>query len=246
MRSITFEFATPDLVALGLVPPQLFDRFEEVELLETLGLDAGSRLVLVRLRRKGPVRHASELERDARRIRTFYGLESFEVVEVRPRTRDYILLVRQHNPDRLRRWLSLAGGEISPAAPFRLSSDKTVASFVGAEEALRRVVARLDREEFPYRILRASPRPHPSAQGLPELTELQGQLLARAWFLGYYAIPRRATLERLARASGRSAPAFGKVLRRAEGRLVSRWLAAHGPIPESPATMRERTAHALG
>ncbi len=246
MRSITFEFRTDDLAALGLVPPHLFDRFEEVELLETLSLDAGSRLELVRLRRRGPVRGVAELERESKRIRSLYGLESFEVVEVRPRTRDYILLVRQTNPDRLRRWLSLAGGEITPSAPFRLAPERTVASFVGEDEAIRRVVARLDREEFPYRVVRASPRPHPSAGSGEELTELQGQLLARAWFLGYYAIPRRATLARLARASGRSAPAFGKVLRRAEGRLVSRWLAAHGPLADGLPRGRERPARPSG
>ncbi len=233
VRSITLEFRTDDLVSLGLVPPNLFERFEEVELLETLSLNEGSRLELVRLRRHGPVRGAAELERESRRIRSLYGLESFEVVDVQPKSRDYILLVRQRNPDRLRRWLSVAAGEVSPTAPFLLSPDRTVASFVGEEKAIRRVVSRLDREEFPYRVLRASPRPHPSAtRGGSELTELQGQLLARAWFLGYYAIPRRATLSRLARASGRSAPAFGKVLRRAEERLVARWLAAHGAIAE--------------
>ncbi len=246
MRTVTLEFRTDDLAALGLVPPRFFERYEEVELLETLSLDEGSRLELLRLRRRGPVRGAEELARDARRIRAFYGLEQFEVVEVRPRTRDYILLVRQRNPDRLRRYLSAAAGEVSPTAPFLLSEERTVATFLGEEKALGRVVARLDREEFPYRVLRASPRPHPASRADAELTELQGQLLARAWFLGYYAIPRRATLSRLAKASGRSAPAFGKVLRRAEERLVARWLAAHGQISDAVPPSRRRGARAPG
>lgn len=240
VQSITLEFRTDDLVALGVVPPKLFDRYEEVELLETLSLDQGSRLELVRLRRRGPVRGVADLERDARRIRSLYGLESFEVVEVRPRTRDYVLLVRQRNPDRLRQLLSLAGGEISPTGPFRLSAERTVASFQGDERAIRRVVSRLDREQFPFRVLRASPRPSSPARSPAELTDLQGQLLARAWFLGYYAIPRRVTLGRLARGSGRSAPGLGKVLRRAEGRLVARWLASRGEIAEPPASSRGR------
>lgn len=246
MRSITFEFRTDDLVALGLVPPRLFERYEEVELLETLGLDAGSRLELVRLRRRGPVRGAAELERESRRIRSLYGLESFEVVEVNARTRDYTLLVRQRNPDLLRRLLSLAGGEISPTAPFLLAADRTVASFLGDEKAIRRVVGRLDREEFPYRILRASPRPHAPVGADDRLTELQEQLLARAFLMGYYAIPRRATLSRLARSSGRSAPAFGKVLRRAEERLVARWLVSHGRIGERPLPGRLREGRSAG
>ena len=183
------------------------------------------------MRRKGPLRTALELERESRRIRAVYGLESFELVERRPRTRDYILLVRQRNPEALRRLLSLAGGEISPTAPFRLTAEKVVASFRGEERAVRRVLRRLDREEFPYRVLRTSGRAYP-AEGVPLLTPLQAELLARAWMLGYYSVPRRITLTRLAAQSGRSPPALGKVLRRAEGRLVVRWLSAEGAITD--------------
>ena len=230
MQSVTLEFRTEDLALLGLIPPSLFEKYEEVELLETLRLEEGWRLQLLRVRRRGALRSASELERESRRIRALYGLESFELVERRPRTRDYILLVRQRNPERLRRCLSIAGGEISPTAPFRITPEKVVASFHGAERALRRVLKRLDREEFPYRVLRASGRPQVPEETSASLTPLQTQLIARAWVLGYYTVPRRITLTRLARQSGRSAPAYGKVLRRAEGRLVARWLATEGGI----------------
>ncbi len=226
MQSLTLEFRTDDLVLLGIIPHGLFEKYEEVELLETLRLEQGWRLQLLRVRRRGPLRTASELERESRRIRAHYGLESFELIERRPRTRDYILLVRQRNPERLRRLLSLAGGEIAPTAPFRLSAEKVVATFRGEERALRRVLRRLDQEQFPYRILRASGRPFAADRGSASLTTLQSQLLARAWVLGYYAVPRRITLTRLARLTGRSPPGLGKVLRRAEGRLVAQWLAA--------------------
>ncbi len=239
MQSVTLEFRTEDLTLLGVIPPGLFEKYEEVELLETLRLEQGWRLQLLRVRRRGPLRSAAELERESRRIRGIYGLESFELVERRPRTRDYILLVRQRNPERLRRWLSLAGGEISPTAPFRLSAEKVVASFHGDERALRRVLKRLDREEFPYRVLRASGRPQVPEESSVGLTALQARLVARAWVLGYYAVPRRITLTRLARGSGRSAPAYGKVLRRAEGRLVGRWLSTEGGTPD-PAELPAR------
>ncbi|MGD0257672.1 MAG: helix-turn-helix domain-containing protein [Thermoplasmata archaeon] len=232
MQSVTLEFRTEDLELLGLIPPGLFAKYEEVELLETLRLEQGWRLQLLRVRRKGALRSAAELERESRRIRGVYGFESFELVERRPRTRDYIVLVRQRNPERLRRLLSLAGGEISPTAPFRITPDKVVASFRGEEKALRRVLRRLDREEFPYRMLRASGRPYPSDAGTALLTSLQAEMLARAWVLGYYAVPRRITLSRLAHQTGRSAPALGKILRRAEGRLVVQWLSVEGSVPE--------------
>ena len=242
MHSVTLEFRTEDLVLLGVIPPNFFEKYEEIELVETLRLEEGWRLQLLRVRRRGPLRTAAELERESRRIRALYGLESFELVERRPRTRDYILLVRQRNPERLRRWLSLAGGEISPVAPFRLTPEKVVASFLGAERALRRVLKRLDQEEFPYRVLRASGRPQVPEESGANLTPLQTQLIARAWVLGYYAVPRRITLTRLARQSGRSAPAYGKVLRRAEGRLIARWLAVEGGIAEEASPESESGA----
>lgn len=236
MQSVTLEFRTEDLALLGVVPPGLFEKYEEIELLETLRLEQGWRLQLLRVRRRGPLRTAAELERESRRIRAMYGLESFELVERRPRTRDYILLVRQRNPDQLRRLLSLAGGEIAPTAPFRMDAEKVVASFRGEERALRRVLRRLDREEFPYRILRSTGRPFASGESESVLTPLQSNLLARAWVLGYYTVPRRITLTRLARLTGRSPPGLGKVLRRAEGRLVARWLSTEGAILEGEPT----------
>ncbi len=236
MQSVTLEFRTEDLELLGLIPEGLFAKYEEVELLETLRLEQGWRLQLLRVRRKGALRSAGELERESRRIRSVYGFESFELVERRPRTRDYIVLVRQRNPEQLRRLLSLAGGEISPTAPFRITSEKVVASFRGEERALRRVLRRLDKEEFPYKVLRASGRPYPTDAGTPLLTPLQAEMLARAWVLGYYAVPRRITLSRLAQQTGRSAPALGKILRRAEGRLVVQWLSDEGSMQEGGAT----------
>jgi predicted DNA binding protein len=233
MQTVTLEVRTEDLALLGLIPEGLFEKYEEVELLETLRLEQGWRLQLLRVRRRGPLKTASELERESRRIRALYGLESFELVERRPRTHDYILLVRQRNPERLRRLLSLAGGEISPTAPFRITEEKVIATFHGQEGALRRVLKRLDREEFPYRVVRASGRPYLPDEGGAPLTPLQSRLLARAWVMGYYAVPRRITLTRLAQQSGRSAPALGKVLRRAEGRIVARWLASEGTVPDS-------------
>jgi len=234
MQSVTLEFRTEDLVLLGVIPPRIFEKYEEVELLQTLRLERGWRLELLRVRRQGPIRTARELERESRRIRALYGLTSLELVECRPRTRDYIVLVRQKNPERLRQWLTLAGGEVSPAAPFRLTAEKVIASFHGDEKALRRVLKQLDREEFPYRVLRSSGHPVVTDVGPVPLTPLQARSIARAWVLGFYAVPRRVTLTRLARQSGRSAPALGKVLRRAEGRLVARWLStSEGAIPET-------------
>ena len=235
MRTVSLEFPTEVLERLGVVPEGFFPRFEELELLETLRLEEGWRLQLVRLRRRGPFRPASGLSKEAARIRRHYGLDRFEVVEERPRSRDYILLVKQRNPPWLKALLEIAGGEIAPTAPVRITADSTLASFHGAERPLRKVLQRLDREGIPYRIVRASLRSD-ARRRISDLTDRQRDVLARAWTLGFYSVPRRITLSRLARFTGRSPPALGKMLRRAEGRLVSRYLAAEPPASgEAPA-----------
>ena len=240
MKTVTLEFRTDDLVALGLVPPRLFAKYEEVELLETLRLERGWRLQLLRVRRRGPLRTAAELAQESRRIRRLYGLDSFELVERRPRTRDYILLVRQRNPAPLTRLLAASGGEISPIAPFRLGEGRTLASFYGPEPALRKVLQRLAREELPYRIVRASTRPMLGSGNPDELTNRQRRVLSRAWALGFYTVPRRISLTRLSHVTGQSPPALSKMLRRAEGRLVARFLATH----EAPPDLIERSGAA--
>ncbi|HZY70886.1 MAG TPA: helix-turn-helix domain-containing protein [Thermoplasmata archaeon] len=230
MQAVTLEFATADLESIGVVPREVFRRVEEVELLETLRLEHGWRLQLLRVRRRGALRTAGELERDTRRIRREYGLESFELVERRPRTRDYILLVRQRNAPTLRRLLDVAGGGVTPAAPFLLTPERVVASLRGEERSVRRVLRRLKTEGLPFRVVRTTPRPYAVAREPRTLSPRQETALARAWTLGYYAVPRRITLTRLARVIGVSPPAVGKLLRRAEGHLVARFLAGSPPV----------------
>jgi len=224
VQTVTLEFATPDLELIGLIPEGFFTKYEEVELLETLRLERRWRLQLLRLRRRGALQSAQQIANESRRIRAFYGLQSFELIERRPRTRDYIVLVRQANPEGLRKLLDLSGGQITPTAPFRIDAERTVATFHAAERVLRRVLARLRREGLPFRVLRASTHPYLGDAGAALLTAKQRTVVTRAWALGFYAIPRRITLTRLARLTGRSAPALGKLLRRAEAQLVERYL----------------------
>lgn len=236
MQTVTLEFRTGDLELLGLVPPALFERFEEVELLETLHLERGWRFQLLRVRRRGPLRPIAELERESRRIRRLYGLEGFELVERRPKTRDYIVFARQRNPDILRKLVELSQGRVVPTTPFLLTPERVVASFHGEERALRRVLAHLKRDGLPFELRRASGRPFRPDTPESALTGRQRSALARAWILGYYAVPRRVTLTRLARITGQSPPALGKMLRRAEGHLVGRFLATEPTETESGAS----------
>jgi len=84
----------------------------------------------------------------------------------------------------------------------------------------------------PFRVVRAARHPLQDDPTLPGLTTKQRGVVARAWALGYYAVPRRITLTRLAKVTGQSPPALGKMLRRAEGRLVAQFLAGHAGVAE--------------
>ncbi|MGI0053612.1 MAG: helix-turn-helix domain-containing protein [Thermoplasmata archaeon] len=235
MLTVTLEFRTADLVPLGILPRGLFPKYESVELLETLRLERGWRLQLLRIRRKGPLRPDAELERESRQIRRAYGLQRFEVLERNARRREYILLVRQRNPEPLERLLALAGGRIQPTAPFRIDEERVIASFHGEARVLGRVLSRLSREGLPYRVVRSTHRSYGVEVTERGPTSRQRAVLARAWALGYYGVPRRITLTRLAALTGRSPPALGKMLRRAEGTLVARFLASEAVAPEPAA-----------
>jgi predicted DNA binding protein len=225
MLTVTLEFHTADLVPLGIIPERIFVNYESIELLETLRLERGWRLQLLKLRRRRPLRSDAELERESRQIRREYGLQRFQVLERRPKTREYILLVRQRNSPAIERVLALAGGRISPTAPFKIDERRVVATFHGEALALRKVLARLEREGLRFRVVRSSTRPYTTEGADRDLTLRQRAALAKAWALGFYTVPRRITLTRLAALSGQSPPALGKMLRRAEGTLITRYLA---------------------
>ena len=89
---------------------------------------------------------------------------------------------------------------------------------------------------MPFRVVRASNRPVLADAPTTRLTPKQRDVLARAWALGFFAVPRRITLTRLAQTTGQSPPALGKMLRRAEGHLVARYLAVELPsaVPQEP------------
>ncbi|EQD52517.1 DNA binding protein, partial [mine drainage metagenome] len=151
-------------------------------------------------------------------------------------------------PELLRQLVVLARGQVAPTAPFRIGPDRTVASFYGDEAPLRRVLGGLTRVGLPIRVVRTSAGPARTPE--PGLTSLQEELMARAAVLGYYAIPRRISLSRLAPLTGRSAPALGKILRRAEARLVLDYLAGEGGLgvlsgPRNAATPKRTSPRAM-
>lgn len=238
MQNVTLAIPTSALASLGLVPPGLFEKFEELELLETLWVERRWRLQVLRLRAVGTARRPADLARRARHVGSLYHLESLEVLGSSPSTKDITVLVRQRNPDALETLLDFAGGQIFPGRPFVLRRDTTLATFRGDTPKIKAFLGRLRDMGLPFdlRGIRRSSIPiRPGAEGRTALTPLQEHVLAEAVRRGYYAIPRRVSLTVLARTLRRSPAAVGKTLRRAEGTLAA--LAASGePLPGESGT----------
>jgi hypothetical protein len=240
---VTLEIPTDRLIPLNLVPAGFFRKFEELELLETLGLQRGWRLQVLRLRSRTEVDPAASWMRRLRRIRATYGLERLEWLESRPRTRDHFFLVRQRNPGPLASlWALATEGRVLPAQPFILREDRTVASFLADPRTVRRILSELKRLRVPYRLTGVHPSSRTTAQRepgpTPLLTPLQDRLLRDAYRQGFYAIPRRVSLSRLARSLGRTPTGLGKVLRRAEAALLRYYLEERLP-PWGPSSAME-------
>lgn len=223
MQTVTLAIPTAALTPFGLVPPELFEKFEELELLETLWIERRWRLQVLRLRSTGTGRRPGDLARRARRVSALYNLESLEVLGSSPATRDIMVLVRQRNPDALEALLEIAGGKVFPGRPFILRRESTLATFRGEPATIRTLLRRLRALGLPFELkgVRRTPStPSLGKEGAATLTPLQERVLAEAVRRGYYTIPRRTTLTELARSLRRSPAAVGKALRRAEGALA--------------------------
>ncbi|MDE1820500.1 MAG: helix-turn-helix domain-containing protein [Euryarchaeota archaeon] len=231
MQTVTLEMPTEALVALGLLPEGFFRQFEELELVETLGLEPRWRLQVLRLRSRGPPRSSRELSERQKELQRTYDLERLELLESRPRSRDQFFLVRQRNPGPVQSLVDLAGGEVFPGRPFLLRERTTLASLRGDPKVIRRLLERLKGLEVPYRLrrVRGGVGPAEEEPDAVALTPRQVEVLREAARRGFYDVPRKTSLSELARRLHRSPAAVGKVLRRAEGTLAQEHLRRVAP-----------------
>ena len=102
---------------------------------------------------------------------------------------------------------------------------------VGPRPAIQAFAERIDRGETPPRLRSLA------APASPErlLTDAQEEALRIAVLAGYYRIPRPLNLHALAERMGITAASLSERLRRAEGRILTRYVEddLHGPRPPS-------------
>ncbi len=220
LRRVTIELPSEVLVRQGVVPAVFFDHNASVEILRVYAFQPRERVLLVRVLRAGPPRTAEELARSRARLRRRYHLRDFEILRVEDGGRAYIALLRQHNPGVLEALLEDLGAGVTPTTPIVIGPEVATLSFLADDGAARRVFDLLDGFGMRWRLRSRKAIRHGGIGAEDGLTSRQREILSLAWNLGYFDIPARAGLEKLAQITGLSRNTVSQHLRRGMRRIL--------------------------
>ncbi len=221
---ISLELPSEPLVRAGLLPAGFFRHNASVEILRVYAFQPKERMLLVRVVRTGPPWSAEAIDRNRASLRRRYRLRDFEILEVGTDGRTYVALLRQENPGILEDLLDELGAGVTPIPPTILGRETATLSFVADDRAEKRVLSLLDGLgiRWTLRARRAVRTPRSPGEGGP--TARQRELLSLAWNLGYFDIPARADLARLAALTGLSRNTVSQHLRRGMRHVLREWV----------------------
>ncbi len=219
-RRVTVELPSGPLFEAGFLPSSFFAHNDSVEVLRVYAFQPRERVLLVRVTRSGPPQSREDLLRRRTQLKRRYGLRDFEIVEVSPDGRMYVALVRQRNPSILEQILEEFGAGVTPTTPTIIGRDTTTLSFIADEGTERMVYRLLDGLGVRWRLRGRRGERLGSAGPGGNLTPRQRELLDLAWKLGYFDIPARADLARIAAVTGLSRNTVSQHLRRALRRIL--------------------------
>ncbi len=219
LSRISLELPSAPLVATGLLPRAFFRHNEAVEILRVYAFQPRERMLLVRVTRSGPPRSQDDIARDRDALRRRYRLRDFEILDADAEGRTYVALLRQKNPGILEALLEELGAGITPTTPTVIGRERTSLSFLANDVAERRVFELLKGLGVPFRLTRRAVfRGGTQARG--DLTARQREIVSLAWNLGYFDIPSRAGLRKIADLTGLSRNTVSQHLRRAVRHLL--------------------------
>ncbi len=211
---ISLELPSAPLIEADLLPRTFFRHNESVEILRVYAFQPRERMLLARITRSGPPWTREAIVRQRALLRRRYHLRDFEIVEVSPDGRTYVALVRQANPGILEQLLEELGAGVTPTPPTVLGRERATLTFLADEAAEKRILGLLRSLDVPVE-LKSRRRVRGTLPGESEaLTARQAELLSLAWNLGYFDIPARVGLAKLAQLSGLSRNAVSQHLRR--------------------------------
>lgn len=202
------------MVKAGLLPHAFFRHNESVEILRVYAFQPRERMLLVRVTRSGPRRSRDDIARQRESLRRRYGLRDFEIVEVGPDGRTYTALLRQENPGILEELLEELGAGVTPTTPTVIGRERATLSFLADAPAEKRVVQLLGSLGIRFELKSRGSFRTGTAMGA-DLTARQREVLSLAWNLGYFDIPARVDLRKVAELTGLSRNTVSQHLRRA-------------------------------
>ena len=217
---ISLDLPSAPLVRAGLLPAGFFRHNESIEILRVYAFQPKERMLLARIVRTGPPWSGEAIDRERASLRRRYHLRDFEILDVGEDGRTYVALLRQQNPGILEDLLDELGAGVTPTPPTILRRQTATLSFVSDDRAERRIVSLLEGLGIRWTLKsRRAVRP-PQTAGESLLTARQQELLSLAWNLGYFDIPARADLARLAALTGLSRNTVSQHLRRGLRRIL--------------------------
>jgi predicted DNA binding protein len=217
-RRVTIQLPSAPLVHAGLVPLSFFRHNESIEILHVYAFGPRERVLLVRVVRSGRSLSLDEIMSRKESLRRRYRLKDFDVIKVEARGRAYVALIRQRNPGSMEQVLEALGAGVTPTTPTLIRHDVTVLSFLADEGTEAQVFALLDGLGVPWKLIRRTAVRSPADEG--GLTARQREILSLAWNLGYFDIPARSGLDRIAALTGLSRNTVSQHLRRAIRRVL--------------------------
>lgn len=214
LSRISLDLPSRPLVEAGLLPRAFFRHNESVEILRVYAFAPRERMLLARVTRSGPPRSRDEIARQRDALRRRYRLRDFELVEVGADGRTYTALLRQMNPGILEDLLEELGTGVAPTTPTVIGRDRTTLSFLADAAAEKRVFQLLANLGIRFQLKSRAAFRGTAAEG-SELTARQREVLSLAWNLGYFDIPARADLRKIAELTGLSRNTVSQHIRRA-------------------------------
>lgn len=211
---ISLSLPSQPLVDAGLLPRAFFRHNESIEILRVYSFQPRERMLLARILRSGPPWSREELARQRDALRRRYHLRDFELVNVGADGRTYIALLRQRNPGILEALLEEVGAGVTPTTPTVVGRERATLTFLADEAAEARVLALLRGLHVPFELQsrrRISPG---AARPSGEPTARQREILSLAWNLGYFDLPARVGLAKIAELTGISRNTVSQHLRR--------------------------------
>lgn len=217
---ISLELPSAPLVAAGLLPAGFFRHNESIEILRVYAFQPKERMLLARIVRSGAPWTREAIDRRRAALRRRYHLRDFDILDVGKDGRTYVALLRQENPGILERLLDELGAGVTPTPPTVINRTTATLSFVADDRAERRIVSLLDGLGIRWTLRGRQTLRAPHARAESALTPRQSEILSLAWNLGYFEIPARADLARLAALTGLSRNTVSQHLRRATRRIL--------------------------